>query len=67
MECFLPYQQAKDVRVISVCSHPGSELVSLEGTQERKNNFSLVAIRLQPLTRVSPEEIQDVKTQNPDN
>ena len=50
-----------------IAATTGSELVSLEGIQERKNNSSLVAIRLQPLTRVSPEEIQDVKTQNPDN
>ena len=42
------------------------ELMTLEGTQERKNNFSLAAIKLQPLTRMSPEEIQEVKTRDPD-
>ena len=49
-----------------IAATTGDELVSLEGTQERKNNFSLAAIRLQPLTRMSPEEIQEVKTRDPD-
>ena len=49
-----------------IAATTSSELVSFEGTQERKNSFSLAAIRLQPLTRMSPEEIQDVKTQDPD-
>ena len=41
------------------------ELVSPEGTQEGKTTHHLVAIRLQPLPTVSPEEAQDVKTQDP--
>ena len=41
-----------------------AELVSPEGTQEGKNACRPAAIRLQPLPRVSLEEIQDVKTQD---
>ena len=40
------------------------ELVSLEGGQEGKNTCCLAVIRLQPLPMVSPEETQDVKTQD---
>ena len=40
------------------------ELVSLEGSQEGKDTCYLAAIRLQPLPMVSPEEAQDVKTQD---
>ena len=40
------------------------ELVSLEGSQEGKDTCYLAAIRLQPLPTVSPEETQDVKTQD---
>ena len=40
------------------------ELVSPEGTQEGKNTCHLAAIRLQPYSTVSPEETQDVKTQD---
>ena len=40
------------------------ELLSPEGTQEGNNTFHLAAIRLQPLPRVSPEEIQDVTIQD---
>ena len=40
------------------------ELVSPERTQEGKNTCHLAAIRLQPLPMVSPEETQDVKTQD---
>ena len=40
------------------------ELVSLEGSQEGKDICYLAAIRLQPLPTVSPEETQDVKTQD---
>ena len=35
------------------------ELVSPEGTQERKTICHLAVIRLQPLPKVSPEETQD--------
>ena len=40
------------------------ELVNPEGTQEGKNTCHLAAIKLQPLPTVSPEETQDVKTQD---
>ena len=40
------------------------ELIDLEGTQEEKNTCYLAAIRLQPLPMLSPEESQDVKTQD---
>ena len=40
------------------------QLVSPEGTQEGKNTCRLAAIRLQPLSTVSPEETQDVTTQD---
>ena len=40
------------------------ELIDLEGTQEEKNTCHLAAIRLQPLPMLSPEESQDVKTQD---
>ena len=39
-----------------------SNLVSPEGTQQGKNTCYLPAIRLQPLSMVSPKETQDVKT-----
>ena len=38
------------------------ELMTLEGTQERKNTHPLGAIRLQLLPMLSPEKTQDVKT-----
>ena len=39
--------------------------MSPEETQEAKNTCHLAAaVRLQPLLRVSPEETQDVKTQD---
>ena len=37
------------------------ELVSPKGTQEGKNICHLVAIKLQSLPKMSPEETQDVK------
>ena len=40
------------------------ELVSPERTQEGKNIWHLAAIRLQPLPMVSPQETQDMKTQD---
>ena len=40
------------------------ELIDLEGTQEEKNTCHLATIRLQPLPMLSPEESQDVKTQD---
>ena len=40
------------------------ELLSPEKSQEGKNTCHLAAIRLQPLPKVSPEETQDVKTQD---
>ena len=40
------------------------ELVSPEGTQERKNICHLAVIRLQPLPKVSPEETQDETVQD---
>ena len=46
---------------------PDGELVNPEGTQEAKEHLPtccLAAIRLQPLPAVSPEETQDVKTQD---
>ena len=49
---------------LAVAATASGELVSPEGTQEGKNTCHLVAIRLQPLPTVSPEETQDVKTQN---
>ena len=39
------------------------ELVSPEGTQEGVNTCHLANIRLQPLPMMSPEETQDMKTQ----
>ena len=39
------------------------EPVSPEGTQEGMNTCHLVNIRLQPLPMMSPEETQDMKTQ----
>ena len=41
------------------------ELVCPEKTQEGKNICHPAVIRLHPLPRVSPEETQDVKTQDP--
>ena len=38
------------------------KLVSPEETQEEKNTCPLAVIRRQPLTTVSPEEAQEVKT-----
>ena len=49
-----------------VLQPPPNELVSLEETQERKNTCHLAAIGLQPLSMVTPEETQDVKTQDTD-
>ena len=40
------------------------ELMNPEGTQGAKNTFHLPAIRLQPLPTLSPEETQDMKTQD---
>ena len=40
------------------------ELVSPEGTQERKNTCHLAAIRLQPLPKESPEETQGETAQD---
>ena len=40
------------------------ELERPEGTQEGKNTCHLATIRLQPLPTVSPEETQDMKTQD---
>ena len=40
------------------------EPVNPKDTQEGKNTCHLAAIRLQPLPLVSPEETQDVKTQD---
>ena len=41
------------------------EQVSPEETREGKNTCHLAAIRLQPLPTVSPEETEDMKTQDP--
>ena len=41
------------------------ELVCPEKTQEGKNTCHPAVIKLHPLPRVSPEETQDVKTQDP--
>ena len=41
------------------------ELVCPEETQEGKNTCHSAVIRLHPLPTVSPEETQDVKTQDP--
>ena len=38
------------------------ELVTPEGTQEGKNTCPLLAIRLQPLPTVSPEELRGENT-----
>ena len=48
----------------AIASTTDSELVSPEGTQEGKKTCHLGAIKLQPLPTVSPEETQDVKTQD---
>ena len=48
----------------AVAATVDGELVSPEGTQEGKNTCHQAAIRLQPLLTVSPEETQDVKTQD---
>ena len=40
------------------------ELMSPEGTQGGKNTFHLEATRLQPLPTLTPEETQDLKTQD---
>ena len=42
------------------------EPMSPEETQEGKSTCHLAAFRLQPLPMVSPEETQDVKTQDID-
>ena len=40
------------------------EVASPQGTQDRKNSCRLVAIRLQSVCMVSPEEIQHSEEQN---
>ena len=40
------------------------EVERSEGTQEGKKTCHLATIRLQPLPMVSPEETQDMKTQD---
>ena len=47
-----------------VAATVNGELMSPEGTQEGKNTCHLATIRLQPLPTVSPEETQDMKTQD---
>ena len=42
------------------------ELVSPEGTQEGRNTCHPSAIRLQPLSMVSPEDAQDMNTKDRD-
>ena len=42
----------------------GGGLVGLEGTQEGKNTCHLAVILLHPLSMMSPEEMQDVRTQD---
>ena len=48
----------------AIAATANSELVSPEEIQEGKNTCHLAAIRVQPLPMVSPEETQDVKTQD---
>ena len=48
----------------AIAATMNGELVNLEGSQEGKDACYLAAIRLQPLPTVSPEETQDVKTQD---
>ena len=48
----------------AIAATVNGELVSLEGGQEGKNTCCLAVIRLQQLPTVSPEETQDVKTQD---
>ena len=57
MENFLPYQQMMSQSSVIAWMSP-------EGIQEGKNTCYLAAIRLQPLPMLSPEETQDVKTQD---
>ena len=61
MKYFLPYHWTKDV--IATAATADGELVSLEGTQGRKNTHHLAAVKLQPLPKVSPEKAQDVENQ----
>ena len=53
----------KALRVISNCSPP-RWAVSPEETWQGKNTCHPAAVRLQPLPAVSPEEAQDVRTQD---
>ena len=48
----------------AIAATKDGELVSPEETREGKNTCHLVAIRMYPLPMVSPEETQDVKTQD---
>ena len=48
----------------AIAATMNGELVNLEGSQEGKDACYLAGIRLQPLPTVSPEETQDVKTQD---
>ena len=48
----------------SNCCYSHGEVVSPQGTQDRKNTCHLVAIRLQSLSMVSPEETQHSEKQN---
>ena len=63
MECLLRIKQRMAL-LSAVAATLNGELMSPEGTQEGKNACHLAAISLQPLPTVSPEETQDVKTQD---
>ena len=49
---------------LQIAATTHGELVSPEGTQERKTIYHLAEIRLQPFSMVSPEAAQDTKTQD---
>ena len=49
---------------LAIAATTDGELVSPVETQEGKNICHLAAIRLQPYSTVSPEETQDMKTQD---
>ena len=60
--CHISKQRLSPLSATAVTAD--GELVSPERTQEGKNTCQLAAIRLQPLPTATPEEIQEVKTQD---
>ena len=52
------------LKSLAIVATTDGELMRPEENQEGKNTCHLAAIRLQPYSTVSPEETQDVKTQD---